>query len=329
MGALYSKLSKHRYFGPMAHTLNIWHKANRRLGWENTITKATPLWYAQQLGQLCHSKGFDKWDAIGISVVGDLLHKGKILTFPALQAKYSLASSEYFRYRQIHHALLQQIPDIQNIPEYSPLEDRLILDPMPKKAISLTYRKLCNNLPNPFLTLREKWTSDLGQLDDEDWQQALMSPKEVAINCRFKLIQLKVLHRIYRSGALLARIGTRSDANCLRNCLEEGTFFHILWECSSIQVLWGAVSEKMQTALGKSIHLTPRLGLLNIWEDTDLTSIEKQWAALGFVVVKRLIAMYWGSQQRPLLTQWLTEMDRCMVAEKDVFRSRGCPKKMG
>lgn len=213
------------------------------------------------------------------------------------------------------------------IPDYSPLEDRLIIDPMPTKAISLTYKKLCHNLPDPFQALREKWTTDLGQIDDVDWQQALMSPKEVAINYRFKLIQLKVLHRVYRSGLLLARIGTRSDTKCLRNCSEEGTFFHVIWECTSIQIQWQSALDKMQAALGKSIVLTPHLGLLNIWEDTDLTLSEKQWVALGFVLVKRLVAMYWGSSRRPLLTLWAAEMDRCMVAEKDVFRSRGAPKK--
>lgn len=187
LGALYSKPCGRRYIGPMAQTLDIWHKANK-LGWAQKLTKATPLWYTQQLGQLCHFKGFDRWDAIGISVVGDLLHKGRILTFSELQTKYSLAPTEHFRYRQIHHALTTQISDITNIPEHSPLEDRLIIDPMPKKAISFTYRKLCNNLPNPFLNLREQWTADLGHLEEEDWQQALMSPREVAINHRFRLI---------------------------------------------------------------------------------------------------------------------------------------------
>lgn len=132
---------------------------------------------------------------------------------------------------------------------------------------------------------------------------------------------------MYRSGTLLAKIGTRSDAGCLRDCHAEGTFFHILWDCSSIQVLWQAALVKMQTTLGKSIDLTPRLGILNVWDETDLTSIEQQWVALGFLLIKLLIAMYWGSSQRPPLIRWTAEMDKCMVAEKEVFRSRGCPKK--
>lgn len=166
----------------MTQTIAIWHKATEKLGWTQVITKATPLWSTQKLGLLCRYKGFNKWDTIGISVVGDLLQKGKLLTFPELQAKYSLAPGEIFRYLQIWHALTTNIPDLTTIKDSSPLEDRLLADPMHKKAISYTYRKLCNNLPDPLLQLREKWTTDIGQIEDEDWQQAIMSPREVAIN---------------------------------------------------------------------------------------------------------------------------------------------------
>lgn len=78
-----------------------------------------------------------------------------------------------------------------------PLEDRLLDDYLPEKAISLTYRKIVNHTPDAQEKIRAKWVDDLGDIDDDDWREALASPREVAIRSRFKLIQLKLLHRAY------------------------------------------------------------------------------------------------------------------------------------
>lgn len=125
----------------------------------------------------------------------------------------------------------------------------MISEPLLAKAISCTYRKLCNNLPDSFQKLWTHWQTDVGPIDDEEWQAALMSPREVAICHCFRLIQLKILHRTYMSGVLLAKIGSRADATCLRGCNQEGTFYHILWECPEIRPLWDTATRKMRDAL--------------------------------------------------------------------------------
>lgn len=213
------------------------------------------------------------------------------------------------------------------MPDSSPLEDRLLSEPLPTKAVSCTYRKLCNNLPDSFLALRAQWQMDIGPLEDDDWQNALMSPKVTAINHRHHLIQLKILHRSYFSGVLLAKIGGRTNALCLRGCGQESTFYHTLWDCPEIHPLWNKATQKFKDTLGKQLQLTPRLGILNVWDATDLTEIEQQWVALGYLLVKRAIAMLGGSKTKPLMIGWVAEMDRCMIAEKEVYKLRGCPKK--
>lgn len=66
---------------------------------------------------------------------------------------------------------------------------------------------------------------------------------------------------------------------------------------------------------------------MNVWDATDLTEIEQQWTALGYLLVKRAVAILWGSPKRPLTIGWVAEMDKCMIAEKEVYKARGCPKK--
>ena len=44
------------------------------------------------------------------------------------------------------------------------------------------------------MQVREHWSRDLTDLEDEEWTEALASPREVAIKSGFRLVQLKILH---------------------------------------------------------------------------------------------------------------------------------------
>lgn len=44
--------------------------------------------------------------------------------------------------------------------------------------------------------------------------------------------------------------------------------------------------------------------LLNIWNPTDLTHADQNWAILGMALAKRKIAQKWGTQQPPTPQQW-------------------------
>lgn len=238
-----------------------------------------------------------------------------------------MAESEAFRYLQIRHALTTVVTSGEALPEVSPLEDRLLTDPLIRKAILLTYRKLINNKPDPLVRLRQLWETDLGYLEDDDWQEALSSPRVVAIPMRLRLIQLKSLHRTYLSAHILVKMGCRPDSGCLRGCTAEGTFFHIIWECPELKPYCGQIISTLARVSGKAIVHSPRLCLLTVWEATDLTQTERTWASLGFVLAKRNIAQGWGTGDLPKYSKWANDMDNGMIAEKDVFKHRGCPTK--
>lgn len=95
-GALYVKSIKPTLTSPTRHTVEVWKLATKDLGWTDRITKATPLWHADCLGNLGRSKGFDKWDQIGITRVGDLRRGGDVLPFQQLQLEYELSDREHF-----------------------------------------------------------------------------------------------------------------------------------------------------------------------------------------------------------------------------------------
>lgn len=67
------------------------------------------------------------------------------------------------------------------LPEYAPLEGRLLQEEIPTQAISLTYKTQLNNMPDNLGPLRAKWELTTGPLEDIDWEAALMHPREAAI----------------------------------------------------------------------------------------------------------------------------------------------------
>ena len=83
------------------------------------------------------------------------------------------------------------------------------------KAVSPTYRILNNNMPYALVALRGRWERDTKELEDIDWEAALMHPREVGIKSRLRLIQLKVLHRSYYNRKRLFLIGRVDSPECL------------------------------------------------------------------------------------------------------------------
>ena len=79
--------------------------------------------------------------------------------------------------------------------------------------------------------------------------------------------------------------------------------------------------------MGNNTFITPKLALLNIWEPTDLNRAQRTWVALALIIAKRNVARLWGTNTVPTLTEWEKNLDWCMLAEKVIYESRGCPKK--
>lgn len=166
-----------------------WKEANKFLGWTDKLTDKTPLWVGDTLKEVASLTGFKGWKLIGIDYLGDVWWGSSPRSFDYLQKEYDLQDTQHFQYTGLTHALCSHIARNTTIPNYSPMEDRLLLDPILAKPISTIYRKLINNMPDPFTRLKEAWEQDIGGLDESDWQEAVQSPRIIAIRPRFRLIQ--------------------------------------------------------------------------------------------------------------------------------------------
>lgn len=99
---------------------------------------------------------------------------------------------------------------------------------MSRMATSLTYRKLINNSPDSLQHLREHSDLDLGGLEDDEWVEALATPKQIEIRLGFHLVQLKMLHRSYYACTTRVKMGRATDETGCRQCGQPVTFYHTI-----------------------------------------------------------------------------------------------------
>lgn len=103
---------------------------------------------------------------------------------------------------------------------------------------------------------------------------------------KLRLVQLKILHRIYYTRVTLHKIGKADSTLCLRRCGAVGTFYHILWECPIILTYWETIMRIITQFNGVTVQPEPKRCLLNLWEPTDLNHAAHYWVMLGMMFAK-------------------------------------------
>ncbi|KAJ1206672.1 hypothetical protein NDU88_002073 [Pleurodeles waltl] len=145
------------------HTQSVvkaWKMVNRFLGWEGRLTNRTLLWSSALLREVEKLQGFKRWELIGIEYLGDMWRGGSLLTFEELKQENEMGQSECYKLLQLGHTLHRHIVEGEQLPESSPLEDRLLTESLLGRAISLVYKKIMNNSSDPLGSLRAAWEND-------------------------------------------------------------------------------------------------------------------------------------------------------------------------
>lgn len=154
---IYGGRGSGRLLSATQRSLEAWRGAERQMQWDKKRTRETPLWEGTRLAEIRKLRGFKKWDLICISKVGDLLEKGQLASFETLKDRYQLHNSHVYAYPRLKHAWAAEGLDEETLPEYAPLEGRLLQEEIPAKAVSYTYRTLINNMQDRLGPLRAKW----------------------------------------------------------------------------------------------------------------------------------------------------------------------------
>ena len=108
-------------------------KATKEMGWMQKVTQMTPLWVGRWVKEMGKLKGFQSWDTVGISAVGDQWDRGKLIFIEPLKAEYQMHASQLYKYLQLRHTWQAEGLDDQELSEFAPLEGRLLGAQIEKK----------------------------------------------------------------------------------------------------------------------------------------------------------------------------------------------------
>ncbi|XP_078542242.1 uncharacterized protein LOC144827957 [Lissotriton helveticus] len=88
--------------------------------------------------------------------------------------------------QEFRHALAPNIANLDSLPEFSPIEAKVFMGDLGDKKVSRIYQTLVTHCSSTLLPLRTVWETDVGPMDEDDWREALESPRGTAIAIRLR-----------------------------------------------------------------------------------------------------------------------------------------------
>ena len=169
------------------------------------------------------------------------------------------------------------------------------------------------------------WQRDLGcEWTDEEWAKIIAESGRYIREARGKCIQYKIIHRFYYTPSRLHRIGVMDNNLCWKCKSVTGTLIHALWECGSVRPFWRKVLEHMETWLGRTLPVSPKLCLLGDRSEVlELSKYDYAVLKTGFVTASRMILQLWKSPGMPDLGKWREKMGEVGNYEKMLIRLGG------
>ncbi|KAJ1205832.1 hypothetical protein NDU88_001257 [Pleurodeles waltl] len=215
-------------------------------------------------------------------------------SFEDLQKIFSLNKTQFHKYLQIRHALLAEVQTGDNIPEYSPMEARALMENLGRGGVSQIYRTLIAITACSLGGLRQRWEGWVGPMEEVDWNEALAAPHTITMTTRLRLIQTYYLHAAYLTPARLHRAGLRPTADCPVVWAQMQTFSTWYGLAQLLKPTGGAITREISAALQIDMGLTPLPLLLGIIGDTGLRRAERTFLGVACLVAKRDIGGHYN-----------------------------------
>lgn len=217
----------------------------------------------------------------------------------------------------MHHAVHSQFPHPLRLVT-DPIEDLLSLESLSKPLFSL-YLTLLSEESHKMDKLWKKWRADTPTLDKDDWEDCFEESSRLVISSRDKLIQTKLLHRLYYTPQRLQRIYPRQSASCPLCQTTFVMYFHMFWSCARVSQFW---TEFFDSCLPCSLQLSCRY-----WVFTMSSKYAKLLISFLMHYTKKEIICKLTAPSPPSVTLWETSINAVLPMYKLVHINRQCPKK--
>ncbi|KAL2085077.1 hypothetical protein ACEWY4_018397 [Coilia grayii] len=298
---------------------DVWRKTAKILDFNTFLNRSASIWYNPSLRIGKSSFYWKEWVQRGIITLDHIYLDYGLKSFHDLQSEFHLQKHNYWRYIQIRSLLTATFkspstPFSADIP--STIVNRYGLG----HEASFYYSMLLDKYVSSF-SLKKVWERDLSTtFTDDEWMHVLCNSKKMARDLRTRLVQFKIINKMYWTPAKLFRVKLVNSPMCWK-CTNDGTLTHMLWECPKVQQFWISIHECIEGVVGVEVPFCIRLYVLgdpSVLKDI-LPSVEAEWVHTAIMLGKKLIVQQWKSTHAPSIRDWYNALSTVAAYEQISF----------
>ena len=145
--------------------------------------------------------------------------------------------------------------------------------------------------------------------------------KKMSRELRTRLVQFKILNRLYWTPSKLYRVKLKQDPDCWRCQSGVGTLTHMLWSCQKIQDFWSEIHSNVTKIIGRDMPFSQRLYILGDPSALDdLPSHVAEWVLVALMLGRKRIISEWKASSPPPVSLWHTLLGRLAALESLSYR---------
>ena len=155
--------------------------------------------------------------------------------------EFNWTNKELFRYFQLKSWITDNFEPLSSSSD-PPAIQRLFLNPDEnKKWIGKVYKHLVEVQENNYSLQKiyEGWNKDLNITNsDSIWKQCLSTTNTITTNENLRLIQYKLMTRIYYTRSKINTFDASFSPVCVKCGIYKETIIHAFWECEKVRKGW-------------------------------------------------------------------------------------------
>lgn len=107
-----------------------------------------------------------------------------------------------------------------------------------------------------------------------------------------------------------------SSSNCNKCDREIGTYAHMFWKCSKIQMFWNEVKKELDTLIGHDLDLSPLQCILAAKVSSARNNHNAKLIGILLYMARKTILKFWIHKDTPTLDDWYKEVMSIIPLEK-------------
>ena len=306
----------------MSHIHWVWRKIARMFEFNPLLHWSAGIW---DNPKLCIGRKpflWDPWYQRGIKILGHLYHDNNLKSFEELKTEFGLPHTCFWQYLQLRHLLTKTFGSPTSPPpKIDTVETFFKIFGMGHEA-SAYYTMLLDASDQGTFASKLPWEKDLGlTFSDGAWAKILRNGKKMSRELRTRLIQFKIVNRVYWTPSRLFRVGLTEGPECWKCQDSDGTLIHMLWACPKIQDYWTAIHERLERVAGLRIPFSPSLFILG--DPATLKNVAPplaEWIQTAIMSGRRLLAKEWKAPSAPAPALWEASMGQLAAYERLSYR---------